>query len=162
MPGGQLNETSATQTGYRFVGRYAQDANPVTNQGLRYVYQGFTNDGQYLVSFWYPVSTPALPNDVAAVPADQMAAFNADPGAYIATVADTLNQLSPDQWQPSLTTLDALVASLQIQGMPVAGLQDKTWWWTEGPVQPGNPLELILPAGGGTLIFSSQGSPPIE
>ena len=56
----ELNTTSATQDGYRFVGRWAQDANPVTNQGLRYVYQGFTNDGVYLVSFWWPESTPAL------------------------------------------------------------------------------------------------------
>ena len=29
--------TSATKDGYRFVGRFAQDANPVTNQGLRYI-----------------------------------------------------------------------------------------------------------------------------
>ena len=61
VPANELNLTSSAQTGYRFVGRWMQDANPVTNQGLRYVYQGFTNDGKYLVSFWYPVSTDALP-----------------------------------------------------------------------------------------------------
>ena len=48
----EVNETSATQTGYRFDGRWVQDANPVTNQHIRYVYQGFTNDGLYLVSFF--------------------------------------------------------------------------------------------------------------
>jgi hypothetical protein len=47
--------TSATISGYRFVGRWGQSPNPVTNQGLRYVYQGFTNDGAYLVAFFYPV-----------------------------------------------------------------------------------------------------------
>ncbi len=109
------------------------------------MYQGFTNDGQYLVSFWFPVSTSALPNDVTAVSADEMAAFNADPSTYITAMADTLNQLSPDQWQPSLTTLDDLVASLQIQGMPVAGLQDKTWLWTEGPMQPGSADKVVIP-----------------
>jgi hypothetical protein len=41
--------TSATISGYRFVGRWEQSPNPVTNQGLRYVYQGFTNDGRFLV-----------------------------------------------------------------------------------------------------------------
>lgn len=46
------NEASASKNGYRFVGRFMQDANPVTNQGLQYIYQGFTNDGEYLVSFF--------------------------------------------------------------------------------------------------------------
>ena len=32
------NEDSATQNGYRFVGRWAQDANPVVNGNLRYAY----------------------------------------------------------------------------------------------------------------------------
>lgn len=134
----ELNETSASQTGYRFVGRWAQDANPVTNQGLRYVYQGFTNDGAYLVSFWYPVTTTTLPNEVSEVPADQMDLFNADPTAAINTAAQALNNLTTDQWQPNLASLDALVASLEIQGMVVAGLQNQEWLWLEGPIEPGS------------------------
>ncbi len=130
VPAGELNETSATQTGYRFAGRWVQDANPVTNQGLRYVYQGFTNDGEYLVSFFYPVSTSELPNDVAGVPVEQMDAFNADLSAYIAGMSEMLNGLSFDQWEPNLAMLDAVVASLEIVDMPVAGIQDKTWVWT--------------------------------
>ena len=49
-----------------------------------------------------------------------------------------MNSLSTDQWEPDLATLDALVASLQIEGMVAAGLVDKTWEWTQGPVQPGS------------------------
>ncbi len=135
---GELNETSATQTGYRFVGRWNQDANPVTNQGLRYVYQGFTNDGEYLVSFWYPVSTSELPTDVSQVPAEELEQFNDDFEAYMASQVETLNALSTEQWQPDLATLDALVASLQIEDIPVAGIQDKSWLWTEGPSEPGS------------------------
>lgn len=138
VPQNELNTTSATQDGYRFVGRWAQDANPVTNVGLRYVYQGFSNDGVYLVSFWWPVSTGALPGDIGEVPAEQMEAFSADFTTYINSAAEALNSLSADQWDPDLATLDALVASLEIEGMTPAGFLDKTWEWTEGPVQPGS------------------------
>lgn len=142
-PGGDLNETSATQNGYRFVGRWNQDANPVTNQGLRYVYQGFTNDGQYLVSFWWPVSTSALPDDPSGVSAEDQEIFSSEFkqetfDAYMSAQAEALNSLSTSDWEPDLATLDALVASLQIEGMPVGGIQDKTWFWIQGPVQPGS------------------------
>ena len=79
VPYSELNLTSSAQTGYRFVGRWMQDANPVTNQGLRYVYQGFTNDGQYLVSFWYPVSTDAVPARPPSYRRKRWDAFNTDP-----------------------------------------------------------------------------------
>jgi heat shock protein HslJ len=130
VPQDVVNETNATQIGYRFVGRWVQDANPVTNQGLRYVYQGFTNDGQYLVSFLYPVSTAALPDDVSGVPPEEMEQFNSDPQAYMTTEAEQLNALATSDWDPDLATLDALVASLQITDMPIAGIQDETWVWT--------------------------------
>ncbi len=134
----ELNTTSATQDGYRFVGRWAQDANPITNQNLRYTYQGFTNDGVYLVAAWFPESSPAVPNEIGDVPAEQMDAFNADNAAYMTAAAEALDSLSADQWDPDLASLDAIVASLQIEGMVAAGLVDKTWEWTEGPVQPGS------------------------
>ena len=58
----QSEVDSASRSGYRFVGRWAQDANPVTAESrLWYTYQGFTNDGQYLVNFFYPVTTAKLP-----------------------------------------------------------------------------------------------------
>lgn len=123
------DENSASRNGYRFVGRWQQDANPVTNQGLNYVYQGFTNDGKYLVSFWYPVSTPELPQTIADVPTADIDAFNADPSAYIAGQAEALNTLAPADWEPDLSTLDAVVASLQIEGMTASGLLDQTWRW---------------------------------
>jgi heat shock protein HslJ/uncharacterized lipoprotein YbaY len=141
----ELNTTSATQDGYRFAGRWAQDANPVTNQGLRYVYQGFTNDGVYLVSFWWPESTAALPDDVSEFTDDQWVQFNADPTAAINAAAEELNALSADQWDPDLSALDALVASLQIEGMTPSGLVDKTWEWVEGPAQPGSSEIVQIP-----------------
>ena len=145
VPQNELNTSSATQDGYRFVGRWAQDANPVTNVGLRYVYQGFTNDGVYLVSFWWPVTTSTLPDDVSQVPDEDMEAFTADPTTHIDAVAQKLNSLSADQWDPDLTTLDAVVASLEIEGMTPAGLLDKTWEWTQGPMQAGSSEIVSVP-----------------
>lgn len=145
VPANELNLTSSAQTGYRFVGRWMQDANPVTNQGLRYVYQGFTNDGKYLVSFWYPVSSDALPSEASQLSQEEMDAFNNDPMGTIAASADALNALAPSDWEPDLDTLDALVASLEISGVPAAGLQDVTWLWTEGPSQPGSKEIVTIP-----------------
>ncbi len=133
----ELNTTSATQDGYRFVGRWSQDATPVSNTGLRYVYQGFTNDGLYLVSFWWPVTTAALPDSDQIDPED-METFTADPSSAISATADELNTLAADQWEPSLADLDAVVESLTIEGVPASGLVDKTWQWIAGPSQPGS------------------------
>jgi heat shock protein HslJ len=138
VPADEVNETSATQTGYRFVGRWAQDANPVTNQNLRYVYQGFTNDGYYLVSFWYPTTSPEIPNDPSEVSAESMEQFNNDYSGYMAAETARLDALESSDWVPDLAVLDGVVASLQIEEMPSAGLQEKTWLWTEGPAQPGS------------------------
>jgi heat shock protein HslJ len=121
---------SASKSGYRFVGRWAQDANPVTAESrLWYTYQGFTNDGRYLVSFWYPVTTAKLPKQ-ADMSAEEWNKFNADPQAYIRAQADMLNALPPSDWQPDLSQLDALVGSLQIEGMALTGLCNATWQWT--------------------------------
>jgi heat shock protein HslJ len=120
-------EESASKSGYRFVGRWEQSANPVTNQNLRYVYQGFTNDGAYLVAFFSPITTTALPNTAGEVPADQMAQVDSDPTAYMAAQAEALNQLASSDWQPAIDQLDAVVVSLGIDGMQAYGLQGALW-----------------------------------
>ena len=126
---------SASRSGYRFVGRWAQDANPVTAESLLwYTYQGFTNDGQYLVNFFYPVTTAKLPKQADLTTAD-WDKFNSDPQAYIKAQAEMLNALAPADWQPDLSQLDALVGSLRIQGMPQSGLHDVVWQWTGATYQ---------------------------
>ncbi len=122
-------DTSASKGGYRFVGRWTQEPTPMTNQGLFYVYQGFTNDGKYLVSFFYPVTTTALPDSVEQVSAADLAAVEADPGAYLQAQVAMLNALTPADWTPNLDTLDALVSSLQIEGMTSSGLLNRAWAW---------------------------------
>ena len=121
------NASSASKSGYRFVGRWEQSANPVTNQNLRYVYQGFTNDGAYLVAFFTPITTTALPDSVEGVPASEMDLVSTDSAAYMAEQAKALNALAPTDWQPAIDQLDAVVASLQVSGMQAYGLQGPTW-----------------------------------
>lgn len=121
---------SATKNGYRFVGRFAQDANPITSDGLplRYIYQGFTNDADYLVAFFYPVTTDTLPTN-AEVDADWNEALSQDGGAqsFLDQQIADLNALSPSDWQPDLDTLDAVVQSLQISGMPSNAVIGQSW-----------------------------------
>jgi putative lipoprotein len=125
----QQTEVMATKNGYRFVGRWGQSPNPVTNQNLRYVYQGFTNDAAYLVSFFFPVATDQLPTASADLSQDEMDAFNNDMEAAMTASADMLNALPADAWQPDLATLDAVVQSLQITDMQTNGLVNKTFQW---------------------------------
>ena len=101
---------------------------------LWYTYQGFTNDGQYLVNFFYPVTTAVLPKQADMTTAE-WDKFNSDPQAYIKAQAEMLNALAPADWQPDLSQLDALVGSLRIQGMPRSGLHDVVWQWTGSTYQ---------------------------
>ncbi len=150
---------SASKSGYRFVGRWAQDANPVTSDvPLRYTYQGFTNDGKYLVTFFYPVTTASLPAQ-ADISAEEMEKFNADPQAYIQAQAEMLNSLPTSDWSPDLATLDQLIGSLRIEGMPATGLQGPTWQWTgstyqgeETPIADPSLYELVYGADGSLSI----------
>ena len=141
----ESDENSASKSGYRFVGRWAQDANPVTAETrLMYTYQGFTNDGEYLVSFFYPVTTAALPRQ-ADMPAAEMEKFNSDPQAYMKAQAEMLNALPPSDWQPDLAQLDRLVGSLRIKGMVESGLHDMVWQWT-GTTYQGKQNRVADPA----------------
>ncbi len=119
---------SASRNGFRYVGRFAQDANPVSRERLRYVYQGFTNDGQYLVAFFSPVTTAALPA-ISDVPTTEFDRLTADYKTYMQEKAEILNGLSVSDWQPDLARLDAIVASLEIKGMPSSGITGPVWRW---------------------------------
>ena len=103
----QSDLDSASRSGYRFVGRWAQDANPVTAESqLWYTYQASPTTGKYLVNFFYPVTTAVLPKQVDMTTAD-WDKFNTDPQGYIKAQAEMLNALAPADWQPDLSQLDA-------------------------------------------------------
>lgn len=105
---------SAGGSGLRFVGRFAQSLNPVLNSDLYYYFQGLSSDGRYLISARFPVDTALLPNSVDEITDDVQAQFEQDSEAYLQGVRNTLNDLSPADWTPDLSQLDALVTSIQI------------------------------------------------
>ncbi len=100
--------------GVRFVGRMAQSPNPVTNQGLYYYFQGFAGENdEVFVSMRWPITTPFLPNTASDVPQAEMDRVDSDSTAYMNEKAAQLNALAPEDWTPPLTTLDAVITSLQ-------------------------------------------------
>ena len=113
---------SASKSGYRFVGRWAQDANPVTAESQAVVHLPGLHQRRRNTwcRFFYPVTTAKLPKQ-ADLTAAEMDKFNSDPQAYIEAQAEMLNALSPADWQPDLTQLDELVGSLRIEGMAATG-----------------------------------------
>lgn len=131
-------------TGMRWVGRLTQSAEPVLAEGsLRYFFEGFSADGQRLIVAQAPITVPAATGIYtdAAMGADDYNALVAEWDKYIADVTASLNAMSGDETNPSLTALDAVMQSVTIQEMVnplVPGVLTNlayTSTLTEGPVQ---------------------------
>ena len=98
--------------GVRFVGRFSQDASPVTGDRLSYFFQGFSNDGKFLVVATLPVTTGLVPATFEEIAQDDLdAAFN-DFNAYFSEVVTQLNAAAADDFSPGLGDLDQLLESL--------------------------------------------------
>ena len=109
-------------SGVRFLTAYSPEITPVTNANLFYNFQGLTGDGQYYVTFYYPIAAPGLPESLAGTPAEKdMDSFVQSYDAYLDGAVNHLNALRPEQFTPGLGDLDAMVASLTVA--PSAALQ---------------------------------------
>ena len=100
-------------TGMRFVGRFAQDATPLSNASLRYVFWGLVRNGEDLVVAdlpvrFEPLAVPQAAGDPSFDPARTRA--NLDRGTQL------LDAAPASQFSPGLATLDGLVASVRIVG----------------------------------------------
>jgi hypothetical protein len=94
-----------------------QGVDVILNYGVAYIAQGLTDDGKYLVSFFYPpLSTSALSNSVEEISEAEFQQANNEWATYRQEKEDMLNELSPSDWDPDLTTLDAVIGSLQFGG----------------------------------------------
>lgn len=108
--------------GVRMVTQYAQSMAKVNNHELFYHFQGISNDGSAYIIAILPVSAATLPADssdasplpAGGVPFPGYADPNADFQAYYTAVREDLNRLPGDAFNPDLTVLDALIASLQV------------------------------------------------
>ncbi len=130
--------------GVRYVSDspFRQDLGAWTNNTTGYYYQGLTSDGVFYVSFFWPVATEALPNTAEEVPEDvETQAQNPDTNAaYQQETKDILNALSAGDWNPDLSQLDALVASLTFP-LPEAGQEGEE----EAETPEGEDEEVDLP-----------------
>lgn len=147
-------------SGVRFVGRYSQDANPVTDQGWRYIFQGFSRDGVYLITFFYPVTSSSLPS-IDQVPSEEMDRVSSDAEAYLNEKAQELNALEPSDWQPDLTSLDEVIISLQYQKTPppegsAPVLTNIIWQWTD--FTDPNTTTMVPDPESYTIVFLTDGT----
>jgi len=102
--------------GIRFLTMYGQDYGPVNNGAMVYTFQGLTGDGKYWVAVILPVSNPILPPDGSTLPGGETwDQFMANFPAYVVDIQNQLNAQSPAAFAPSLTALDALIASIHVQ-----------------------------------------------
>jgi hypothetical protein len=107
--------------GVRMLTSYSQDFSPITNDELIYQFQGFTNDGKYYILVSLPVHASFLLADEkpeTVLPADGIPfpdltkSSEADVYAYDQAVADKMNEMDPDSFQPALKQLDTLIQSI--------------------------------------------------
>ena len=83
---------------------------PVLDSMVFYTFQGLSVDGKYYVSASFPVATGVFPNEPPEGP------LFPDP-AFLETMKEQVTQLNAqpaDRFEPALSTLDALVASIRI------------------------------------------------
>lgn len=132
--------TTTMGNGLRFVGRFTEEPAPVASDDpqLFYIFEGFTNDGQYLISFFYPVTTDQLPPS-AEISTEELTQVSSDYEAYLNDVVQQLNTLNASDWEPDLMDLDTVITSLAFEYVeiteeqPAASPQliNVNWQWTE-------------------------------
>jgi len=97
-------------SGYRFLVFKKFDASSLSDTSMTYLYQGLTQDGQYIVSFITTVDAPFLADLIT----NQAFSTSEETANYKTLVNDRLNAADPNQFNPPLTTLDALSASIVV------------------------------------------------
>jgi heat shock protein HslJ len=144
--------------GVRIVGRFAQNPSPVTYDSppLYYIFQGVSDDGLYLISFFYPIVTFELPSSEE-VSEEEIQQATDDPRGYLDAKAAELDELGFADWDPTLSELDAVITSLEFP-RPFDGpeLTDVLWAWNE-LIEPDG-TSLIINADRYTLKFFRDGS----
>ncbi|MFC1996708.1 META domain-containing protein [Chloroflexota bacterium] len=144
--------------GVRIVGRFAQSISPVTYDSppLYYIFQGVSDDGLYLISFFYPIVTFELPSSEELTDEETQQAIE-DPRGYLDAKAEGLDELGYADWLPALSELDAVITSLEFP-RPFDGpaLTDVLWAWNE-LIEPDG-QSLIINPDNYTLKFFPDGS----
>ena len=114
--------STANGHGLRYLHQIMQAFAPITNSELFYYYLGLTEDGNFFIEALLPVHAAFLVADgsnEAVLPQDGIP-FPGVPvetsvwDAYLQAVKDKLDASSPEVFTPALTTLDALINSIEV------------------------------------------------
>ena len=100
-------------SGLRYLLMFGHEIYPVDNQNLFYTFQGLTDDGRYYVSAILPITHPGLPDSGFDI-VDDWLAFGENWETYLAETTSWLEMQPEDSFIPSLSDLDAMIASIQI------------------------------------------------
>jgi hypothetical protein len=102
-------------SGLRYISRYGGEDTAVTNQDIFYTYQGLSDDGKYIICFYFPLTTSVLPDSLETVPEEHKDFLNL--GTFETYLQDTVGQLgnlSPQSFNPNINLLDELVQSISL------------------------------------------------
>jgi hypothetical protein len=102
-------------SGVRFVTVYAiQDAVPVSNEHLAYVFQGFTEDERYYVSAGYHITHMDLEEFVAEIPQEVYADASGESLRQYFEEYEAILNAAEGRYQPLLSRFDEMLSSLRI------------------------------------------------
>jgi hypothetical protein len=104
-------------SGIRIITQYEQAPMPVSNHDLVYQFEGLTGDGKYYIIALFPINFPTLQAESrpdSPLPADGIPYNESAPAAYFEAVTQKLNAAPPESFTPNLTTLDALIQSINV------------------------------------------------
>jgi heat shock protein HslJ len=150
--------------GVRYVSDspYRQAIGPWTNETTGYYYEGLTDNGVFYVSLYWPVATASLPDTEADASSEVQSATEdaATYQAYIQETRETLDALTPAEWTPDLSQLDAMVQSLTFPTGPEPTLTGTTWQWVSltDPVSVTSVDDPSLY----TILFNEDGTAAIQ
>ena len=100
-----------TGSGLRYLTMFGQALYPVDNQNLFYTYQGITHDGRYYICAVLPVSNVGLPDEGQIT---DWIAFEENWNTYIADTLAWLEAQDVENFNPPLSSLDAMMESFEI------------------------------------------------
>lgn len=104
--------------GVRFIAQYAHDVWPSMSYSLVLYYGGLTSDGRYYVLAGIPLRVPSLPDDLLYDAFDYDTFFQYF-DEYVADVRMRLDQLSDDDFDPMLASLDAVLGTISTRGTAI-------------------------------------------
>jgi len=95
--------------GISYISIYQQAQEPFLANSFFYTFQGVSKDGVHYISVLFPVTTTYFPTEIGAD--FNMESFQAGFVDYVGESIATLNAAAPEDFTPSLATLDALIAT---------------------------------------------------